>query len=124
MRAAVSPPAAGFVTFGAGQNAVCSALNYSCYWMINAATQLNMEPITVSARQHVHVCVSPWLKFAALSCRVNALVHILVMGCNFSNSDTVSERFNVFLVQSYSWKTLYDSVTSSILRTANIWQKF
>lgn len=69
-----------FLRFGAGQNAVCSALKYSCYWMINAATQLNMEPITVSARQHVHDCVSAWPKFAALSCHVKTHVHIFSHG--------------------------------------------
>lgn len=63
----------------------CSAFNCSCYWMINLATQLNMEPITVSGRQRVRVCVSPWSKFAAFSCRANARVHILVVHCTFSD---------------------------------------
>lgn len=53
--------------------------------MINLATQLNMEPITVSGRQRVRVCVSPWSKFAAFSCRANARVHILVVDCTFSD---------------------------------------
>lgn len=118
--ACASPPTAGFFSLGAGQNALCSAFNCSCYWMINLATQLNMEPITVSGRQHVHVCVSPWSKFAAFSCRANSRVHI------FSHRLHVFWLLNCVSVLANILKSrddLHYSVTFLILRMVNIWRK-
>lgn len=120
---AVSPPTAGLCSSGAGHNAACSAFNYSCYWMINLATQLNMEPITVPGGQRVHVCVSPWSKFAAFSCRANARVHTSVIHCKFSDFDCVSALSNIVWSPADSWDDLDYSVTLFIPRTVNIWQR-